>query len=171
MKHAIVLLLAFASCTNTNQSNQLDAEPLILTDDAATNQYGYRDTSDKMAIPLGKYAQCLTDTFRTHAIVMTKSDSKWVVIDRQEKVLYEIFPYDNGLDYASEGLFRIVKDGKIGYADASTYAIVIPPQFDCAYPFENGKAKVSTNCKTVADGEYRAWTSDEWKYVDKKGVF
>lgn len=172
MKYAIILLVTFASCTNTRQTNEqvAESEPLMLTNDSTTNQSGYRDMSNKMAIPLGKYAHCLTDTFRTHAIVMTKSDSKWVVIDRQEKVLYEVFLYDNGPDYASEGLFRIVKDGKIGYTDASTYAIVISPQFDCAYPFENGKAKVSTNCKTVADGEHRNWTSDEWQYVDKKGI-
>ena len=60
-------------------------------------------------------------------------------------------------------------DGKIGYADESTYTIVIPPQFDCAYLFENGKAKVSNQCKTVKTGEYHAWESENWQYVDKKG--
>jgi WG containing repeat len=98
-------------------------------------------------------------------------DGKWVIMDSKRMALYAVFVYDNGPDYPSEGLIRVVKNGKIGYADAKTYAIVISPQFDCAYPFENGKAKVSTNCKTVADGEHRIWTSDEWQYVDKKGVF
>jgi predicted alpha/beta superfamily hydrolase len=97
------------------------------------------------------------------------ADGKWVIRDRQKKVLYDIFPYDNGPDYPSDGLFRIVKDGKIGYADEHTYAIVIPAQFDCAYPFENGKAKVSNQCQTVKDGEYSIWESDAWKFVDKQG--
>lgn len=97
------------------------------------------------------------------------ANGRWVVRDRNKKALYEIFPYDNGPDYPAEGLFRIVKNGKIGYADANTFAVVIPPQFDCAYPFENGKAKVSKQCKTVKDGEHSVWESDAWQYVDKQG--
>ncbi len=94
---------------------------------------------------------------------------KWVIMDSKKTTLYEVFPYDNGPDYASEGLIRIVKNGKIGYADAKTYALVITPQFDCAFPFENGKAKVSNACKTVKEGEHSIWTSNAWQYVDKKG--
>lgn len=94
---------------------------------------------------------------------------KWVIINRKKQTLYEVFPYDNGPDNPSEGLIRVVKNGKIGYADAKTYAIVIAPQFDCAYPFENGKAKVSNECQTVKEGEHSIWKSDVWKYVDKQG--
>ncbi len=99
------------------------------------------------------------------------ADGKWVILDGQKTVLYEVFIYDNGPDYEAEGLIRVVKNGKIGYADAKTYAIVIEPQFDCAFPFENGKAKVSNQCKTVKDGEYSRWESDAWQYVDKQGKF
>jgi hypothetical protein len=172
MKYAFLLLLAVVSCTDADQTNTqiTEPEPLLLTQTDSTGESGYRNGSNELLIPFGKYAQCLTDTFRTHAIVMTKEDHKWVVIDRGEKQLYEVFPFDNGPDYPSEGLFRFVKNGKIGYADATTYAIVIPAQFDCAYPFENGKAKVSKNCKTVVDGENRVWSSDEWQFIDKKGI-
>jgi hypothetical protein len=97
-------------------------------------------------------------------------DHKWVVVDEQKTVLYDVFPYDNGPDTPSDGLYRIVKDGKIGYADATTNAIVIAPQYDCAFPFENGKAKVSTNCQTTKDGDHSVWTSDAWQFIDKKGV-
>lgn len=169
MKYTIVLLLAFAACNEANQTENTTIEPWILTEDQASGQFGYLTSEGKTAIPPGKYEMCLTDTFHTHAIVLTKEDFLWVVIDRQEKVLYEVFPYDNGPDYPSDGLFRIVRDGKIGYADAATYDIVIEPQFDCAFPFENGKAKVSNNCQTISEGEYTSWTSDEWKFVDKKG--
>lgn len=99
------------------------------------------------------------------------SDGKWVIMDSQKTVVYEVFIYDNGPDYEADGLIRVVKNGKIGYADAKTYAIVIEPQFDCAFPFENGKAKVSNHCKTVKDGEHSVWESDAWQYVDKKGKF
>ena len=165
----LLLLLASAACTPSGPASQPAAGPLLLAEDAGTGQPYYHDGRGHTAIPAGKYAMCLTDTFHTHALVLLPRDSKWVVIDRQEKVLYEVFPYDNGPDYPSEGLFRIVQDGKIGYADEATYAIVIEPQFDCAFPFENGKAKVSNQCQTVKDGEHSVWESDDWKYVDKRG--
>jgi hypothetical protein len=101
---------------------------------------------------------------------MLKIDHKWVVVDEQKTVLYDVFLYDNGPDAPADGLYRIIKDGKIGYADATTNAIVIEPQYDCAYPFENGKAKVSTDCKTVKDGEYDVWESEAWQFIDKKGA-
>lgn len=97
------------------------------------------------------------------------NEGKWAIVDGQGKALYDVFIYDNGPDYPADGLIRVVKNGKIGYADASTYAIVIEPQFDCAFPFENGKAKVSNQCQTTSDGEHSVWTSDSWQYVDKQG--
>ncbi|NUO02611.1 MAG: hypothetical protein HUU01_18550 [Saprospiraceae bacterium] len=109
----------------------------------------------------------MTDTFRNHAVVL--KDQDFVVIDRKEMVLYQVFKYDNGPDFSVDGLFRIVKDGKIGYADAKTYAVVIQPGFDCAFPFENGLARVSNNCKTEKQGEHSIWTSDDWKTIDKSG--
>lgn len=113
-----------------------------------------------------------TDTATSNPLTMTQTaDGKWVITDSQKTALYEVFIYDNGPDFPSEGLIRMVKNGKIGYADATTYAIVIEPQFDCAFPFENGKAKVSNQCKTVKDGEHSVWESDAWQFVDKKGSF
>lgn len=99
------------------------------------------------------------------------SDGKWVILDSQRTTLYEVFPFDNGPDYPSEGLIRVLKNGKIGYADANTYAIVIKPQFNCAFPFENGKAKVSHQCKTLKDGEHKVWESEAWLFVDKNGNY
>jgi hypothetical protein len=69
----------------------------------------------------------------------------------------------------ADGLFRIIINNKIGYADSGTGKIVIKPQFACAWPFENGRAKVSANCKTQSYGEHSTWFSDKWFYIDKKG--
>jgi predicted alpha/beta superfamily hydrolase len=111
-----------------------------------------------------------TTKSKTVRLTMSQSaNGKWVIMDQKKKLLYEVFTYDNGPDYASEGLIRIVKNGKIGYADATTYLLVIAPQFDCAFPFENGKAKVSNQCKTTKEGEYSLWTSDAWQYINKDG--
>lgn len=113
-----------------------------------------------------------TKTVASVPLTMAQTEAgKWVIADDKKTPLYDVFIYDNGPDYPAEGLIRVVKNGKIGYADATTFAIVIPPQYDCAFPFENGKAKVSTNCKTVKDGEHSIWESDAWQYVDKTGKF
>ncbi|GEM_PF-1899624 len=110
-------------------------------------------------------------TITTPLALEQTADGKWVIMDSQKTALYEVFIFDNGSDYPAEGLIRVVKNGKIGYADANTYAIVIEPQFDCAFPFENGKAKVSNQCQTVKDGEHSVWESAAWQYVDKQGKF
>jgi len=151
---------------NTTVPDTNNADYLLLAEDS-TGVSGYRNPNGDLVIPFGKYAMCLTDTFRTHAVVLNGND--FVVIDRQETVLYQVFKYDNGPDFSVDGLFRIMQNGKIGYADATTYAVVIQPQFDCAFPFENGVARVSNNCKTEKQGEYSIWTSDDWKAIDKQG--
>mgnify|MGYP002129719503 FL=1 len=86
---------------------------------------------------------------------------------------YGVFQCDNGNDYVSEGLYRIVdKRGRIGYADESGRT-VIKPRFAFGFPFENGKAKVTDKgeMKEVpgSDGEYHYWESDEWYYINKEG--
>jgi hypothetical protein len=141
---------------------------LISFNDTIKDQWGYKNQNGEIVIPSGKYLRCFTDTFKTYAIVV-KPNSGFIAIDRQEKNLYEVFPFDNGPDEPSEGLFRIMLDKKIGYADSATGKVVIMPQFDCAWPFENGVAEVSTDCKTQPDGEHSIWVSDNWFYIDKTG--
>ena len=127
---------------------------------------GYIDLKGDTTIPIGKY-QFYTDTFRTFAIAY-KNECCFVGIDRKENILFEIYPFDNGPDYPKEGLFRIIENGKIGYAGLNG-KIVIRPQFDCALPFNNGRAKVSVDCKTEKNGEHSHWVSEKWYYIDKKG--
>ncbi len=136
--------------------------------DKDNNRYGYVNQNGDTVIPLGKYPICFTDTFTNYAIVL-KPNYGIVAINRRQKILYKVFQYDNGPDPVSEGYFRILKDNKIGYADASTGKIMIAPQYNCAFPFENGMAKVSVNCSTQQDGEYHTWVSNQWFYIDKKG--
>ena len=47
--------------------------------------------------------------------------------------------------------------------------LCIKPQFDCAWPFDNGVAEVSTDCKAQPEGEHSSWVSDHWFYIDKTG--
>ncbi|MBN2774857.1 MAG: WG repeat-containing protein [Prolixibacteraceae bacterium] len=128
---------------------------------------GYVNYKGDTIIHAGKYAMCLTDTIRGMGVVL-QPDAGFIGINNTGNFLFEIFNYDNGPDYLSEGLFRIIKNGKIGYAD-TTGKIRIRPKYDCAYPFENGKAKVSLNCLKSAVGEFTKWESSKWFCINKKG--
>lgn len=84
-----------------------------------------------------------------------------------------VFQYDNGNDYVSEGLYRIVdKRGRIGYA-AEDGETVIKPRFAFGFPFEGDRAKVTDKgvLKEVpgSRGESHYWESDEWYFIDKSG--
>lgn len=139
---------------------------LVLVEDA-DNRQGYLDMKGDTIVPFGKYQMCFTDTIKYFGVVLNKN-GQFVGIDQRDKFLFEVFKYDNGPDYFSEGLVRIVKNGKIGYADEQG-KIVIEPQYDCAWPFANGKASVSKNCKTEKDGEHEVWMSENWIKIDKNG--
>lgn len=151
----IVLLLLFiclASCAQIITNN----DDWVSFHNPVTNEYGYKNSKGDIVIALGKYERCFTDTLKTYTIVV-KPTIGFVAIDRQENVLYEVFPFDNGSDNPANGLFRIIENCKIGYADFTTGKIKIKPQFDCAWPFENGLAEVSNDCTTQLDGKHSVW--------------
>lgn len=141
---------------------------LFLKYDSIRNESGYENLKGELIIPIGRYPMCFTDIFKYYAIVMT-ADGRMTAIDRNEKILYDVFTFDNGPDYPSEGLFRIIVDGKIGFADYSTGEVIVKPQFDCASQYVEGKAKVSHKCSKILDGEHFTWKSDSWFYIDKSG--
>ena len=127
---------------------------------------GYVNQKGDTIIPIGKYQYCFLDTATTYAIVGDHSGV--YAIDQKERRLYEVYWFDNGPDDLRDGLFRIKRNGKIGYAN-TTGEIVIEPQFDCANAFENGKAKVTFECELKKVGEYTTMKSDNWFYIDQTG--
>lgn len=155
----VVLLLACQSKSNPSK--------LILKRDNKTSLFAYFDEKGNKI--LGDYYAAYTDTITDYGIV---ADPGSVLIDKTGKHIYKIYSFDNGPDYTSEGIYRIIKDDKIGYVDSITAKVLVEPQFDCAFPFENGKAKVSFSCKTVLafpGDEHPTWQSDEWFYIDRTG--
>lgn len=161
-----VALIAYLASVGQPQK---DAAFLIRVSDSSGQTYGYKNSDGKMEVPFGRYSYCFTDTFRKYAIVID-SGRGIVGIDRNETILYNVFIFDNGPDYPSNGLFRIKIAGKIGYADATTGKVVVKPQFACAWPFEDGLAKVALDCQTHHMGEHSTWVSDHWFYINKAGV-
>jgi hypothetical protein len=161
--------LLYVSCLTKTDQRLEPGHYLISFADTATGECGYKDQNGRVVIPAGKYLACFTDTFRNYAIVL-KNGKGFIGIDRNENLLYDVFAFDNAPDDASDGLFRIESNGKIGYADAVSGTVVTAPRFDCAYPFENGVAKVAESCHTQAEGEHSSWVSDSWFYINKSGI-
>ena len=110
---------------------------------------------------------CFTDTFVAFAAVYDSIEGL-IGIDREENILFHIFPYDNGPDYISEEKFRIISENKIGYANTKGQ-IIIEPRFPCAFPFRKNKAKVSLSCEIEILSEHGFWVSENWFFIDTLG--
>lgn len=176
MRNPLILLLVIAimsACTSTIDSGY--AEPGSGGDVLYRNpgmiynlgdDFAYLNQEGDTIIPSGTYAYSFTDTLTHFAIV--GDDTELFAINAEGDRLYEVYVYDNGPDYLQEGLFRILRNEKIGYADA-TGQIMIEPQFACAEPFEDGKARVALDCTLNSDGEHTTMDSDGWFYIDRAG--
>ncbi|HGN1706970.1 TPA: WG repeat-containing protein [Providencia rettgeri] len=90
-----------------------------------------------------------------------------VVVDETGQEVYQLYYFDNWPDEPQEGVYRIRKEDKIGFADALTGKIVIEAIYDCAYPFNGGKAKVGVGCETQTDGEHSWWVGGEWITISR----
>ncbi len=124
--------------------------------------FGYADSVGNIIIE-PTYYFAFTDTLNTIAFV-TESENI-IAINGKGKHLFVVFSCDNGPDYQSEGLFRIMNQhGDIGFAD-TLGNIIIKPQYKFAYPFKDGQAKVTNTGERKGDGEYWYWKSDQWNYI------
>lgn len=185
MNRIIPILLIIISCNSKpeNADIELSKSYSNITDDTDTlfsikdgrfeygSSCGYLNQKGDIVIPIGTFEMCFTDTFATFAYVYDKDlyGAGMVAINRNKEVIFDAFLFDNGPDYIFDGLFRIRRNGKIGFANKKG-EIVIEPKFDCAYPFENGKAKVAYDCETIKDDlDHSTWESSNWFYIDKNG--
>ncbi|PWJ43101.1 WG repeat-containing protein [Sediminitomix flava] len=158
-------------------SDTLVSEPLIAITNEDYLRYGvsvaYISIEGDTIIPFGKYAYFGTDTLKHFAYVMEHpNDSTYgrqVIIDKDENTLFDIVTYDIGPDYFNEGLTRVSRNGKMGFANIYGQ-LVIPCQFDFAMPFYDGKSEVTYTAREYLDGEdHLRIESEEWFVIDKKG--
>lgn len=107
--------------------------------------------------------------FKTPFILAHKEEGyQW--FNASGEKLYNVYWFDNGPDYAEDGLFRFKKNGLIGYADESTYEIVIPARYQAAQPFQNGQAKVSYKADiNQLDNEHSGWKNTDYITINKQG--
>lgn len=170
-KYVFLLLgcLSVGACRPDAPGQQQPAGPLRLVQRPADDACAYVSAAGDTVIPFGRYAMAATERFDKVALVLPPG-GEWVGIDRQERVLFQPFIFDNGPDYPAEGLLRIVNAaGLIGYADTATGRVVLPPQFEAAFPFAHGRARVGRGCRLVAEGEHSAWDCAAWQTIDHQG--
>lgn len=105
-----------------------------------------------------------------YAIVVKWDDQSYgfPAIDSKGEETFRVFVYDNGPDYIEDGTFRIIKGGLIGYSTEGG-EIIIPPQYEGSWPFENGRALVSLKASKESDGEHWWWVDGDWFYIDENG--
>ncbi|MCX6150582.1 MAG: WG repeat-containing protein [Ignavibacteriales bacterium] len=182
-----LILLSFFSCKGTESRvnktqeyfnlDSIHTDYLVsFSDDGLFSpgkSCGYRNSKGEISIPQGKYNYCFTDTFRNFAFVSDDklTNSKVVAIDRNENILFDVYMFDNGPDWLVDGLFRVVRNGKIGYAN-NNGIIIIEPKYECAEQFEKGIARVALNCtlkKDRYDPEHYEMEGGAWSNIDKKG--
>lgn len=152
------------SCVNAQNnvlrrvSSSIELEPFTT---------GYVSASGDTVIPIGKYMYCHSKTFDKIAFV-TLLDRRGVAIDRKGKVLFEVVISDTKPDEVSEGLFRIKKNEKIGFANMQG-EIVIKPQFDSASPFINGYSAVCFGGQLILEHEMHFRKGGKWGFINKSG--
>ncbi|MBO2007621.1 WG repeat-containing protein [Hymenobacter negativus] len=171
-KQSVVLLLfgclSLSACHPDAAEKHPDG-PLRLVQRLPDGAYAYVSAAGDTVIPFGRYALCATERFDKVALVLPPG-GKWVGIDRLERVLFHPFIFDNGPDYPVEGVIRIVNAaGLIGYADTATGRVVLAPQYEAAFPFEGGRARVGRRCRLVAEGEHSRWDCAAWQSIDHQG--
>lgn len=132
--------------------------------------YGYVNAEGDTVINC-KYPLVFTDTISRIGFV-ANDEGNIECLDNKGNFLFYVYKYDNGPDYPREGCFRIVnKQGLIGFAD-TLGNIVISPKYKFAYPFSDGRAKVTDMGKAITVGDsldnYEYWKSDKWYFIRHK---
>ena len=131
---------------------------------------GYVDSSGKVVIPAGKYPYIFTAEFDKIAFVLLKDRKGVYAIDRNEKILFQVCSCEIGPDIVSNGLFRIIENGKIGFANMNG-EIVIKPRFQFVYPFqENGFAIFCENGTWSMLDKYIPVIKGKWGVINRQGV-
>lgn len=165
----IILILIFQFYVKGflwGQNNQFLYSKMDTT--GVLTKYGYSDNNKKMVIPYERYSFVYTDTIKTIGFVL-KSNVGIIAINTKGRELFRVFAIDNGPDYVSEGLIRILgKYNKMGFANMNG-EIVIKPVYDAAYPFTGGKAAVCKGCFIQKKGEHSSWVGGKWGIINTRG--
>jgi hypothetical protein len=113
-------------------------------------------------------------SFDSHGLAPVSSPKEgWMYVNRQGKVIIRGVPImDNGPDSFHNGLVRVVRGGKYGFANRAGQ-LVVPATYDGARNFENGLAAVCTACENRCvepECEHHSFVGGEWFHINTKGT-
>ncbi len=145
--------------------DEIDASQLSPFEDPATGLYGYSDAYGVILLPA---IYPMAFEFNEHGLAAVVLNQRWVYIDKRGREIIHPVIYDNGPDPFQDGLARFEGDAKIGYFNEKG-EIVIPPTFDYAFPFAEGRAVVCQGCTVEMMDEYAIHKGGRWGYIDTSG--
>jgi hypothetical protein len=129
------------------------------------DKWGYKNASGQVVI---KPQFVMANDFLPEGIGAVLDKQGWAYINKKGKIIIRPFVFDNGPDYFREGLARYELNGKMGFFDKRG-RVVIRPQFEFAYWFQEGLSAICMGCKTARVGEYGVVGGGKWGYINKKG--
>ncbi|MGH1517781.1 WG repeat-containing protein [Chryseobacterium sp. JK1] len=141
---------------------------------------GVKNQNGKIIIPAqfkvfsyledGELVEGETIHFDGDKVGQQREKNAWgYIYDRKGKFLYQPFLYDNGADYFSEGVRRLVKNGKVGFADRNG-KIVIQPEHDFVSPFNYGYAVFCDGCDwEKTNDEHKSIVGGKWGVMNTHG--
>lgn len=96
----------------------------------------------------------------------------WMYANEKGKVLIEgVAAMDNGPDEFHDGLVRVERKGKCGFADRRG-KLVVPPAYDGCLNFESKVARVCVKCRSECadkDCEHRELKGGDWFCLNPYG--
>jgi hypothetical protein len=112
--------------------------------------------------------------FESHGLASVWSRKLgWMYVDRKGKVVIGGVPsIDSGPDSFHDGLVRIVKNGKYGFANRRG-KIVVAAIYDGALNFDRGRATVCKGCRSKCaepDCEHHFFAGGEWLQINTTGA-
>ncbi|MBT3221831.1 MAG: WG repeat-containing protein [Proteobacteria bacterium] len=162
--HLAWLLLStlLAGCPHRLSQPSPDAE---LVPFERRGQWGYRiEGGDVIIAP--QYVAAMP--FSPAGVAHVANENGWSLINREGAFLLEPLLVDNGPDPFENNLARYVEDGKVGFYFRDG-EVVIPAQFEFAWPFRGNSANVCRSCELVPNGEHLRISGGEWAEVDSRG--
>jgi WG containing repeat len=114
-----------------------------------------------------KREQRLALDFDRHGLASVNIGGGWYYVS-QDGRLAPVMTMDNWAEPFAGGLARSPVGNKIGFINCNL-AVVIPPRYDGALPFEDGRAEVCIDCKLTSHGEHSSYEGGRWSCIDRRG--
>ncbi len=170
----ILLLFCFSAATLTAQTAPPAARPCLLNSERGEVADCLITAPDGTRMVAHRYLRDLK--FYRGGLALIRASEGWLYVNRKGRVVLDgIALFDGAPDLFREGLVRIQKDGKLGYADHKG-RVVITPSYDGALSFDRHRAEVCRQCTLVCADvqtkkacEYHTFSGGQWFSIDRRG--